>query len=86
MKTEIVSSVRDVPEADWDRLAEHAGVYLSHRWLAGEETDPTATASYALIRDDDGTLVAAAPSTSCTASPTPTTSPRICHPARRGLA
>ncbi|MFE5916508.1 peptidogalycan biosysnthesis protein [Streptomyces sp. NPDC056468] len=61
MKTEIVSSVHDVPAADWDRLAEHAGVYLSHRWLAGEETDPTATASYVLIRDHDGTLAAAAP-------------------------
>ncbi|MDF3143536.1 MULTISPECIES: peptidogalycan biosysnthesis protein [unclassified Streptomyces] len=61
MKTEIVSSVDAVPVADWDRLAQHAGVYLSHRWLAGEEGDPTATASYALIRDHDGTLVAAAP-------------------------
>uniref|UniRef100_A0AAU1I7F8 GNAT family N-acetyltransferase n=1 Tax=Streptomyces sp. NBC_00180 TaxID=2903632 RepID=A0AAU1I7F8_9ACTN len=61
MKTEIVSSVHDVPAADWDRLTEHAGVYLSHRWLAGEESDPTATASYALIRDHDGALAAAAP-------------------------
>ncbi|WP_406207895.1 GNAT family N-acetyltransferase [Streptomyces sp. NBC_01017] len=61
MKTEIVSSVHDVPAADWDRLAEHAGVYLSHRWLAGEESDPTATASYAVIRDHDGALAAAAP-------------------------
>ncbi|MGW1608357.1 GNAT family N-acetyltransferase [Streptomyces sp. NPDC002285] len=61
MKTEIVSSVHDVPAADWDRLAEHAGVYLSHGWLAGEETDPTATAAYVLIRDHDGTLAAAAP-------------------------
>lgn len=61
MKAEIVSSVHAVPVADWDRLAQHAGVYLSHRWLAGEESDPTATASYALVRDDNGTLVAAAP-------------------------
>jgi predicted N-acyltransferase len=61
MKTEIVSSVHDVPAAEWDRLAEHAGVYLSHRWLAGEESDPTATVSYALIRDHDGALAAAAP-------------------------
>lgn len=61
MKTEIVGSVHAVPMADWDRLAQHAGVYLSHRWLAGEERDPTATASYALVRDHDGTLVAAAP-------------------------
>ncbi|KMS68859.1 hypothetical protein ACM01_37390 [Streptomyces viridochromogenes] len=61
MKTEIVSSVHAVPVADWDRIARHAGVYLSHRWLAGEESDPTATASYALVRDSEGTLVAAAP-------------------------
>lgn len=61
MKTEIVNSVHAVPPADWDRLARHASVYLSHRWLAGEENDPTATASYALVRDDDGTLAAAAP-------------------------
>ncbi|MET9831583.1 peptidogalycan biosysnthesis protein [Streptomyces sp. NPDC006385] len=61
MKTEIVGSVHAVPVTDWDRLARHAAVYLSHRWLAGEESDPTATASYALVRDRDGTLVAAAP-------------------------
>lgn len=85
MKSEIVSSVHAVPVADWDRLARHAGVYLSHRWLAGEESDPTATASYALVRDSDGTLVAAAPCTSCTTNPTPTTSPRTRRPARRGL-
>ncbi|QOV33834.1 N-acetyltransferase [Streptomyces ferrugineus] len=61
MKAEIVRSVRAVPVADWDRLARHASVYLSHRWLAGEESDPTATASYALVRDEADTLVAAAP-------------------------
>ncbi|MFJ3520301.1 hypothetical protein [Streptomyces sp. NPDC090131] len=38
-----------------------AGLYLSHRWLAGEEEDPTATCAYALVRDLEGTLLAAAP-------------------------
>lgn len=38
-----------------------AGLYLSHRWLAGEEEDPTATCAYALVRDPGGTLLAATP-------------------------
>lgn len=61
MKTEIIAAITRVPAADWDRLAAPAGLYLSHRWLAGEEADPTATAAYALVRDEDGTLLAAAP-------------------------
>lgn len=61
MRTETVGSVHAVPVADWDRLARHASVYLSHPWLAGEEHDPTATPSYVLVRDDDGTLLAATP-------------------------
>lgn len=94
MKSEIVSSVHAVPVADWDRLARHAGVYLSHRWLAGEESDPTATASYALVRDSDGTLVAAAPlylvhdepntHYEPTHTPPGTERPRVIAGARRG--
>ncbi|MFG2750770.1 peptidogalycan biosysnthesis protein [Streptomyces xanthophaeus] len=61
MKTDLITGIAQVPAADWDRLARPAGLYLSHRWLAGEEADPTATAAYALVRDDDGTLLAAAP-------------------------
>ncbi|MFJ9344696.1 peptidogalycan biosysnthesis protein [Streptomyces sp. NPDC101733] len=54
MKYEIATTVHAVAEEDWDRLARHAGLYLSHRWLAGEETDPTATTVYVLVRDADG--------------------------------
>ncbi|APU38589.1 peptidogalycan biosysnthesis protein [Streptomyces sp. TN58] len=61
MITTLVESVHAVPAAEWERLAAPAGLYLSHRWLAGEEGDPTADASYALVRDDDGTLLAATP-------------------------
>ncbi|WP_063831352.1 peptidogalycan biosysnthesis protein [Streptomyces sp. NRRL F-2664] len=61
MITTLVESVHAVPAAEWERLARPAGLYLSHRWLAGEEADPTADAAYALVRDDDGTLLAAAP-------------------------
>ncbi|MYV98518.1 GNAT family N-acetyltransferase [Streptomyces sp. SID3343] len=61
MKTDILGSITTIPAADWDRLARHAGLYLSHRWLAGQETDATATAGYAVVRDDDGALLAAAP-------------------------
>ncbi|WP_411149471.1 GNAT family N-acetyltransferase [Streptomyces sp. A30] len=61
MKAHITSTLREVPAHDWDRLARSAGLYLSHRWLLGEESDPTATASYALVHDGDGTLLAAAP-------------------------
>ncbi|MFF4099020.1 GNAT family N-acetyltransferase [Streptomyces sp. NPDC001903] len=61
MITSIVESVHEVPAADWEHLARPAGLYLSHRWLAGEEEDPTATCAYALVRDLDGTLLAAAP-------------------------
>ncbi|MFD6971599.1 peptidogalycan biosysnthesis protein [Streptomyces sp. NPDC059949] len=61
MKTDITTGITHLPAAEWDHLARPAGLYLSHRWLAGEEADPTATAAYALVRDDDGTLLAAAP-------------------------
>ncbi len=61
MKAHLVTTLREVQADDWDRLARAAGLYLSHRWLLGEESDPTATASYALVRDRDGTLLAAAP-------------------------
>ncbi|MFG2622796.1 GNAT family N-acetyltransferase [Streptomyces sp. NPDC048507] len=56
-----VESVHEVPAAEWEHLARPAGLYLSHRWLAGEEEDPTATRAYALVRDPDGALLAAAP-------------------------
>ncbi|MFF3807428.1 GNAT family N-acetyltransferase [Streptomyces sp. NPDC002032] len=56
-----VESVHEVPAAEWEHLARPAGLYLSHRWLAGEEDDPTATRAYALVRESDGTLLAAAP-------------------------
>ncbi|MGI5484532.1 peptidogalycan biosysnthesis protein [Streptomyces lavendofoliae] len=55
------TGIATVPAADWDRLARSAGLYLSHRWLAGEEADPTASASYVLVRDAAGGLVAATP-------------------------
>ncbi|MDN3293349.1 peptidogalycan biosysnthesis protein [Streptomyces ficellus] len=61
MKAETTTGIAAVPAAAWDRLARHAGLYLSHRWLAGEETDPTASASYVLVRDAAGALIAAAP-------------------------
>lgn len=61
MITSIVESIRAVPAAEWEPLARPAGLYLSHRWLAGEEEDPTATCAYALVRDHDGNLLAAAP-------------------------
>ncbi|MFE5678605.1 peptidogalycan biosysnthesis protein [Streptomyces erythrochromogenes] len=61
MITTLVESVHAVPAAEWEWLARPAGLYLSHQWLAAEEEDPTASASYALVRDDDGKLIAAAP-------------------------
>ncbi|MEU8537680.1 MULTISPECIES: peptidogalycan biosysnthesis protein [Streptomyces] len=61
MITSVVDSVHEVPAAEWEHLARPAGLYLSHRWLAGEEEDPTATRAYCLVRDPDGTLLAAAP-------------------------
>ncbi|MFC9058003.1 GNAT family N-acetyltransferase [Streptomyces sp. NPDC057074] len=61
MITSIVDSIHEVPVAEWERLARPAGLYLSHRWLAGEEEDPTATSAYCLVRDPDGRLLAAAP-------------------------
>ncbi|MFJ6784941.1 peptidogalycan biosysnthesis protein [Streptomyces yangpuensis] len=61
MITTIAESVHAVPAPEWERLARPAGLYLSHRWLAGEEDDPTADTTYALVRDHDGTLLAAAP-------------------------
>ncbi|MFD3699217.1 peptidogalycan biosysnthesis protein [Streptomyces sp. NPDC058646] len=59
--TTVASSLRTVPAAEWEQLARPAGLYLSHRWLAGEEEDPTATCAYALVRDPAGDLLAAAP-------------------------
>ncbi|MFI7355861.1 peptidogalycan biosysnthesis protein [Streptomyces avidinii] len=61
MITSIIESIHEVPAAEWEHLARPAGLYLSHRWLAGEEEDPTATCAYALVRDLGGTLLAAAP-------------------------
>ncbi|OIJ99822.1 GNAT family N-acetyltransferase [Streptomyces monashensis] len=56
----LVRDIMDVPAASWDALAEQAGFYLSHQWLAAQQHDPTAEVHYALVHDD-GRLVAAAP-------------------------
>ncbi|GHH43725.1 GNAT family N-acetyltransferase [Streptomyces candidus] len=61
MITSIVESIHAVPAAEWEHLARPASFYLSHRWLSGEEEDPTATCAYALVRDHEGSLLAAAP-------------------------
>ncbi|WP_063838187.1 peptidogalycan biosysnthesis protein [Saccharothrix sp. ST-888] len=63
MKASTVSSLDDVAESEWDRLAAgaEAGFYLSHRWLRNEENSATATAGYILITDDASRLVGAAP-------------------------
>ncbi|MFF4445443.1 GNAT family N-acetyltransferase [Streptomyces sp. NPDC001502] len=61
MITSIVESVHEVPAAEWEHLARSAGLYLSHRWLAGEAEDPTATCAYVLVRDPGGMLLAATP-------------------------
>ncbi|MEV8309849.1 peptidogalycan biosysnthesis protein [Streptomyces flavidovirens] len=61
MITSIVESIHTIPAAEWEHLARPAGFYLSHRWLAGEEEDPTATCAYARVRDRKGNLLAAAP-------------------------
>ncbi|MEU6104011.1 GNAT family N-acetyltransferase [Streptomyces flaveolus] len=61
MITSFVDSVHAVPAAEWEHLARPAGFYLSHRWLAGQEDDPTALYAYALVRDRTGALLAAAP-------------------------
>ncbi|MFM9368554.1 GNAT family N-acetyltransferase [Streptomyces sp. Da 82-17] len=61
LSTALVDSIHQVPAADWDVLAAPVSLYLSHRWLAGEEQDPTATPAYALVRDGRGALLAAAP-------------------------
>ncbi|MFD9409891.1 peptidogalycan biosysnthesis protein [Streptomyces sp. NPDC059989] len=61
MITSIVESIHAVPAAEWEHLARPAGLYLSHRWLAGEEEEPTATCAYALVRGHTGNLLAAAP-------------------------
>ncbi|WP_208877386.1 GNAT family N-acetyltransferase [Streptomyces armeniacus] len=61
MNTDLVHSIHDVPAGEWDRLARQTSLYLSHRWLAGEEQDPTATASYVLVRDREGAILAATP-------------------------
>ncbi|MFF3619240.1 GNAT family N-acetyltransferase [Streptomyces sp. NPDC002467] len=61
MITSFIDSLDEIPAAEWEHLARPAGLYLSHRWLAGEAQDPTATSAYALVRDLDGTLLAATP-------------------------
>ncbi|MGN5382209.1 hypothetical protein ACQ4WX_48945 [Streptomyces lasalocidi] len=48
----LVRDIMDVPAASWDALAEHAGFYLSHQWLAAQQHDPTAEVHYALVHDD----------------------------------
>ncbi|WP_405436439.1 GNAT family N-acetyltransferase [Streptomyces avidinii] len=49
MITSVIESIHEIPAAEWEHLARPAGLYLSHRWLAGEEEDPTATCAYALV-------------------------------------
>ncbi|MFJ6718186.1 peptidogalycan biosysnthesis protein [Streptomyces sp. NPDC091259] len=61
MITSVVESIHAVPAAEWEHLARPAGLYLSHQWLAGQEEDPTAGCAYALVRDREGELLAAAP-------------------------
>ncbi|MCZ4097967.1 GNAT family N-acetyltransferase [Streptomyces sp. So13.3] len=61
MNLESVPTLAAVPAAEWDHLARDTSFYLSHRWLAGEETDPSATCTYLLVRDPHGRLTAAAP-------------------------
>ncbi|MEU6892639.1 GNAT family N-acetyltransferase [Streptomyces sp. NPDC046557] len=61
MITSVVESIHAVPAAEWEQLARPAGLYLSHQWLVGEEEDPTATRAYVLVRDREGSLLAAAP-------------------------
>ncbi|GGV09907.1 hypothetical protein GCM10010260_55520 [Streptomyces filipinensis] len=56
----LAHDITDVPIAAWDALAAPAGLYLSHRWLAAQQHDPTARVRYALVHDD-GLLIAAAP-------------------------
>ncbi|MER6213701.1 GNAT family N-acetyltransferase [Streptomyces sp. NPDC001674] len=60
MNVDLISDIRDVPAEAWDALAAHAGLYLSHQWLAAQQADPTAQVRYALVHDD-GHLIAAAP-------------------------
>ncbi|MEU3842753.1 GNAT family N-acetyltransferase [Streptomyces sp. NPDC028635] len=55
-----VHDITEVPADRWDALAAQAGFYLSHRWLAAQQHDPTAAVRYALVHDQDR-LVAAAP-------------------------
>jgi predicted N-acyltransferase len=56
----LVDDILDIPAAEWDALASPAGLYLSHRWLAAQQHDPTAQARYALVYGEDR-LIAAAP-------------------------
>ncbi|MEU3827551.1 GNAT family N-acetyltransferase [Streptomyces sp. NPDC029080] len=56
----LLDDLAEVSAAEWDALAAPAGLYLSHRWLAAQQHDPTARVRYALVHDG-GHLVAAAP-------------------------
>ncbi|OLZ65328.1 GNAT family N-acetyltransferase [Streptomyces sp. IMTB 2501] len=56
----LVRDLMDVPATEWDALTGHAGLYLSHQWLAAHQHDPTAQVHYALVHAD-GRLIAAAP-------------------------
>lgn len=56
----LVPDIAGVPADQWDALSARAGLYLSHRWLAAQQHDPTARVHYALVHDE-GRLVAAAP-------------------------
>lgn len=86
MITSIVESIQAVPAAEWEHLARPAGLYLSHRWLAGEEEDPTATSTYALVRDLGAPCSPPPPCIWCGTNRTTATGritycPRTCGPA-----
>ncbi|MFJ5631805.1 GNAT family N-acetyltransferase [Streptomyces goshikiensis] len=55
-----VSSLRDVPAAEWDALAATSGIYTSHAWMSSVEAEPGAQAEYLLARRQ-GRLVGALP-------------------------
>ncbi|MBT2395805.1 GNAT family N-acetyltransferase [Streptomyces sp. ISL-100] len=61
MRLSFSPSLAAVPREEWDALAGSVGLYLSHRWLTAQESDPTAQPRYALVHDDAGRLVAATP-------------------------
>lgn len=59
VRLEAAGAIDAVPAADWDRLA-GATFALSHAWLRSVERNPTATATYLLVRDG-GRLAGALP-------------------------